>query len=87
MAAERSKAFLYYVGNIVLDISGISTKVSYDNTWRSHFCSDFKARAVYRLRLSDEKLILVILNDRQSIGLPVDFYYPYFTEIDLEICY
>lgn len=21
------------------DISGISTKVSYDNTWRSHFCS------------------------------------------------
>ena len=29
----------YYVGNIVLDISGISTKVSYDNTWRSHFCS------------------------------------------------
>ena len=37
--------------------------------------------------LSDEKLILVILNDRQSIGLPVVFYYPYFTEIDLEICY
>ena len=29
----------YYVGNIVFDISGISTKVSYDNTWRSHFCS------------------------------------------------
>ena len=28
----------YYVGNIVLDISGISTKVSHDNTWRSHFC-------------------------------------------------
>ena len=28
----------YYVGNIVFDIFGISTKVSYDNTWRSHFC-------------------------------------------------
>ena len=27
-----------YVGNIDLDISGISTKVSYDNTWRSLFC-------------------------------------------------
>ena len=27
-----------YAGNIVFDISGISTKVSHDNTWRSHFC-------------------------------------------------
>ena len=35
----RSGAFSYYVGNIVFDISGISTKVSYDKTWRSHFCS------------------------------------------------
>lgn len=35
--------------------------------------------------LNNENLILVILNDRQSIGLPVVFYYPYFTEIDLEI--
>lgn len=36
---------------------------------------------------NDENLILVILNDRQSIGLPVVFYYSYFTEIDIEICY
>ena len=28
----------YYVGNIVFDISGISTKVSYDKMWRSRFC-------------------------------------------------
>ena len=28
----------YYVGNIVFDISVISTKVSYENMWRSHFC-------------------------------------------------
>ena len=35
----KSVLIFYYVGNIVLDISGISTKVSYDNTWRSHFCS------------------------------------------------
>ena len=35
----ESTALFYYVGNIVLDISGISTKVSYDNMWRSHFCS------------------------------------------------
>ena len=34
----------YYVGNIVFDISGISTKVSHDNTWRSHFCSRFFRR-------------------------------------------
>ena len=40
-----------------------------------------------QLSLNNENLILVILNDRQSIGLPVVFYYPYFTEIDLEICY
>ena len=37
----ENTALFYYVGNIVLDISGISTKVSYDNTWRSHFCSCF----------------------------------------------
>ena len=37
--ADLRHLFFYYVGNIVLDISGISTKVSYDNTWRSHFCS------------------------------------------------
>ena len=35
----ENTALFYYVGNIVLDISGISTKVSYDNMWRSHFCS------------------------------------------------
>lgn len=35
----KAVLIFYYVGNIVLDISGISTKVSYDNTWRSHFCS------------------------------------------------
>ena len=32
----------YYVGNIVFDIFGISAKVSYDNTWRSRFCSFLK---------------------------------------------
>ena len=36
---HRKTPVFYYVGNIVLDISGISTKVSYDNMWRSHFCS------------------------------------------------
>ena len=35
----KAVLIFYYVGNIVLDISGISTKVSHDNTWRSHFCS------------------------------------------------
>ena len=35
----NANVYFYYVGNIVIDISGISTKVSYDNTWRSHFCS------------------------------------------------
>ena len=42
---------------------------------------------VWRSSGNNENLILVILNDRQSIGLPVVFYYPYFTEIDLEVCY
>ena len=42
---------------------------------------------IYMKNSSNENLILVILNDRQSMGLPVVFYYPYFTEIDLEICY
>ena len=38
----------YYVGNIVFDIFGISTKVSYDNTWRSHFCSSDYFETDYR---------------------------------------
>ena len=33
------KQVLFYVGNIAFDISGISTKFSYENMWRSHFCS------------------------------------------------
>ena len=35
----RCRDLCYYVGNIASDISGISTKVSYENMWRSHFCS------------------------------------------------
>ena len=38
-ADAGARRFFHYVGNIVFDISGISTKVSHDNTWRSHFCS------------------------------------------------
>ena len=34
-----STAVFHYVGNIAFDISGISAKVSYENMWRSHFCS------------------------------------------------
>ena len=34
-----STAVFQYVGNIAFDISGISAKVSYENMWRSHFCS------------------------------------------------
>ena len=35
----ENTALFYYEGNTVSGISGISTKVSYDNMWRSHFCS------------------------------------------------
>ena len=36
-------ALFYYVGNITFDIFGISTKVAYENMWRSPFCYLCKA--------------------------------------------
>ena len=42
---QAEPAVFYYAGNIAFDISGISTKVSYENMWRSHFCSGDRARS------------------------------------------
>ena len=61
------QVLFYYVGNIDFDISGISTKVSYENMWRSYFCSFLRCFDAKR-RISDslmaaakiEKLLISI---------------------------
>ena len=36
---ERSATHALNTNAVAADISGVSRKVTYDNTWRSHFCS------------------------------------------------